>query len=514
MILMARNRSIVTITAARPPSLSCFMSCAHDASTDPSLARRCGATGEAHPASPGGTTGSRVVDQFAGVRVASGAPGRRGQRTPCRRPKAGALWSDRRGVSAVVLALSLSAILGLAGLAVDAGLWYNDKRTEQGVADLAAWTAMYTYYDENESTSAITDAKNAAQAVAAASGYPNGSNGVTVTVNNPPGSGPNKGVEGAFEVIINKSEPLFFSSPYLNTVTVNGRAVAGVVTVTTGTGAPGCIFAKNDITLQNGVTVNAPNCAVYANGSTSAALTVIGGSTLNTDGISVVGSITQNNGGVISDTGSKTQGASPVNDPYAGDTIAAAESGFNMTCPNGTQTNYSTYSSKPYALNPGVYCGGLSVSNGSSAIFAPGIYIIVGGTFALESGTNLATGVTIVLTGSGSNYAQFEIGNGATFSISPPTTGPTAGLAFFGDPNNTATVNFNGGAALTINGAVYFPGGTVNFSNNAQNTGVCTQLDAYNINFSGSNQFGDNCTQFGTQPIGGTKTTSVMKMLE
>lgn len=433
------------------------------------------------------------------------------------------LRRDRRGVSAIVLGLSLSTTLGFAGLAVDTGVWYNDKRSVQSVADLAAWTAAQTYYTEvkagTASATAITDAQNAANAIASANGLAPGSGSSALTMNSPPQSGPNKGTAGDFEVIVSKPESLFFSSAFLHSLTVTGRAVAGGATTTTttsaGSGPPGCILSLTNISLSNGVTVNAPNCAVDANGSTSSALSVIGGATLNADGISVVGSITQNNGGVITDSGQKVTGGAAVADPYASYTIAGAEAGMNMTCPNNTATTYSTWSATAYTLKPGVYCGGISVSNGVSVNFSPGIYIIDGGTFSLESGTNTATGgVTIVLTGN----ATFAIGNGATFAITAPSSGPTAGLAFFGDPKNTTTANFNGGTALTVNGAMYFPGQTVDFSNGSSNNAACTQLDAYNIVFTGGTNFSANCTGYGTQQIGGssttTTTTTTVVMLE
>ena len=45
------------------------------------------------------------------------------------------------------------------------------------------------------------------------------------------------------------------------------------------------------------------------------------------------------------------------------------------------------------------------------------------------------TGVTIVLTGSSGNYATVTIGNGASVTLSAPTSGATAGIVFFGDRN-------------------------------------------------------------------------------
>jgi Flp pilus assembly protein TadG len=454
---------------------------------------------------------SRVPDLFAAPEtpcVEIAAP-LGGIRLAGRGRMAAALWDDRRGVSAVVLALSLSALLGLAGLAVDAGLWYNDKRTEQGVADLAAWTAMYTYYDENESASAISDAKNAAQAVAAANGYKNGSGGVTVTANNPPGSGPNKSVPGAFEVIINKPENLFFSSSYLNSVTVQGRAVAAVTTSTSGSGAPGCILSKTTISLTGNADVGASTCSVYANGAGTGAISLVGNAVLTASDIYVVGGITTA-GNSTTGSSPKVTGASPVSDPYASDTIAAAEGSNNMTCPNSNATTYARNGKAP-PLTPGVYCG-LTVNSNAVVTFQPGIYIIEGNLSFAGNAVVTGAGVTFVLTGSES--ADTIISGNANVTLSAPSSGPTAGLVFFGDPNNTGSVGIAGNGVVAVNGAIYFPNQSVSFQGNASNASGCTQLDAYAITFTGNADFGQNCGTSGTKQIGGARSTVTMSMLE
>src|SRR5207245_6147902 len=48
------------------------------------------------------------------------------------------LWRDKRGAALVLVALSLTALIGMTGLAVDVGLWYTIKRYNQSAADIAA----------------------------------------------------------------------------------------------------------------------------------------------------------------------------------------------------------------------------------------------------------------------------------------------------------------------------------------------------------------------------------------
>ena len=438
------------------------------------------------------------------------------------------LWSDRRGVSAVVIALGLAALLGFAGLAIDVSLWYADKRAEQGAADSAAYSAAFTYNADGASGSASTFAIATAKAVAAQYGFVGGTNGVTVTVNNPPLSGTHR-TSAAFEVIIAKTESAMLSVLQHGSQVVAARAVGAVVT--TGGGGAACVLQTantsfGEIYMTNGVTMSLNSCGVAANGTSSSAVTVIGGSSLTGATAQIVGNITTNNGGTVTISGSKTTGAAVTANPYASRTIAAAEAGYTIGCSAGasTPTSYNG-GGQTYTINPGVFCGGLSVSNGVTVTMNPGIYIIYGGVFSLQSGTVRAgSGVTIVLTGTGSNYAVANIANGMNLTLNAPTSGATAGLAIFADPaapSMTSTLtnasscgtvasecsSFAGGVSMNINGAVDAPAQGVQWSNGSNNSTACTQLVAYQITFTGGSKFTNNCSGSGTSQIGGSSST-------
>jgi hypothetical protein len=133
---------------------------------------------------------------------------------------------------------------------------------------------------------------------------------------------------------------------------------------------------------------------------------------------------------------------------------------------------------------------------------------VLGGTFSLQGGVTVTgSGVTIILTGNGSNYATANIANNATLNLTAPTSGSTAGVAIWADgagpTTNSSTIA--GGASMNITGALYFPTQTVNFSNGASNGSSCTQLIAYDVNFSGSGSFSNaSCASAGALPIGGS----------
>src|SRR5690242_16537754 len=106
---------------------------------------------------------------------------------------AGQLLADKRGTVAIIFGMTLPVLVGMAGLGVEAGLWYRTKRAEQTAADAAAIAGALELLHSNKSNMVA-----AARSDSALNGYPNSSPN-TVTVNNPPQSGPNAGQASAVE---------------------------------------------------------------------------------------------------------------------------------------------------------------------------------------------------------------------------------------------------------------------------------------------------------------------------
>jgi hypothetical protein len=60
----------------------------------------------------------------------------------------------------------------------------------------------------------------------------------------------------------------------------------------------------------------------------------------------------------------------------------------------------------------------------------------------------------------------------------------------------------NGGGTQNITGAIYFPQQIVNYAGNSPTGGPqCTQLIAWKINFTGTSNFQNNCTDVGVQKL-------------
>ena len=87
-------------------------------------------------------------------------------------------WPDRadRGQVLVVFALSFLVLLGFAGLAMDGGSTFAQRRNQQTAADLAALAAANDYLINGALDAAVVRA----QTVAASNGFTHGMNGTTV----------------------------------------------------------------------------------------------------------------------------------------------------------------------------------------------------------------------------------------------------------------------------------------------------------------------------------------------
>src|SRR3954453_16410990 len=130
---------------------------------------------------------------------------------------------DRTGGVTAILALSLPAVIGFAGLGTEAANWYLMRRTMQGAADTAA-SAAATALAAGTTTPAVLTSE--AKGIAAYYNFVSGSNGTTVKVNYPPKSGTHQ-TNSAVEVQISKQESALLSSLFLRQgPTISVRAVA------------------------------------------------------------------------------------------------------------------------------------------------------------------------------------------------------------------------------------------------------------------------------------------------
>ncbi len=92
-------------------------------------------------------------------------------------------------------------------------------------------------------------------------------------------------------------------------------------------------------------------------------------------------------------------------------------------------------------LQPGVYCGGLKLTNGAAGVLSKGIFIIKDGPLIVDAGASISgTEVGIYLTGSTANLT-FDADS--TVNLSAPKDGPLAGILIFDDPSGAPAPALN-----------------------------------------------------------------------
>jgi Flp pilus assembly protein TadG len=412
---------------------------------------------------------------------------------------------SRGGSVAIQLGLSLIAIIGMVALGTEISLLLWKQRQMQMFADAAAFSAATAV--SKGYPAAATEAK-AVGGQLALQNINNYKSDVTVTVNIPPLSGNYTNASyKAVEVIV--SEPQTLSLVTLITQSSSGLYSVGARAVATPGGGTYCVLQLNSssnpgLSMNNGAVANLTQCGLAVDSTGTSALSLSGGAALNASSVSVVGTASITNGAAVNPSSALKTSQANVADPYAGVAMPS-----HSGCSLGTGKSYGHGT---WNLSPGVWCNGVSFTNDAVVNLAPGIYFVDRGNFDVGGAVQLTgTGVTIVLTSStGSNYADVTIGNGATVTLSGPTSGATEGIVFFGDRNAPAsnTSSITGGAAVNISGAFYFPTQTVIFQNGASNPAGCTQLIAGTIQLTGGSSFQNNCST-GVASIGSGSSTLV-----
>jgi len=394
----------------------------------------------------------------------------------------------------VLVCVSLVAMMGMIGVVTDFAFMQHQKNMMQTAADSAAMAG-------SEELS-YGDQVTAGKADAAANGYTDGASSVTVTINNPPSTGPNAANSAYVEAIVSKPEPTYFMRALgVGTLTVSARAVAYE-----GNG-PNCIYvmdpsASGAFSANGNVAVNS-SCGLLVDSSSSSGLSVNGNVTITAPNIGVVGNYSQNGNSTLTPT-PKT-GVIAASDPLAylqAPTVGScAHTNFSLNGNNGS-------SGSPYQMYPGTYCGGISVNGNSTLHFNAGTYVLAGGGMNINGNSTMSgSGVTFYNTTGSGGYGAITLNGNSQANFSAPTSGSLAGILFFQDrsiPAGAAGSTINGNSSSTFDGAIYFATTTVNFNGNSSANGYSI-LVADKLVLNGNSSLGSNYTSLtGGSPIKGT----------
>jgi Flp pilus assembly protein TadG len=365
---------------------------------------------------------------------------------------------NESGQVLVVVVLMIVVLCGLAGLAVDEGVFQNDRRRMQAAADSAAIAGDQEILSGNSGTIGLA-ARNEAET----NGFTNGAQNVSITVNNPPASGSYSGDSNAVEVIVSQQKPTYFLNVLgISTVTVSTRAVAHLGS------APYCIMALNpsaDNSLSLFGAALLSTCGIVDDSNSGHAFGIFGVALWHASSIGIVGGYDFDLLPFVSPR--PTTGIAPVGDP-----LARLQAPTFGGCDH---VNYSLGLISIATMNPGVYCGGITLTGAAILHLNPGTYVIRGGGLnVLGASLITGTGVTFYITGDATYpYKGVNILAADLHSLTAPTSGAMEGILFFQDRSisaATATANPNNivGAALArYEGTFYFPTTILNYTINA-----------------------------------------------
>ena len=456
------------------------------------------------------------------------------------------LCRDERG-SVLGALIVVPVLIGTVATGVETGQIYRTKRQMQGAADAAALAGSVDRIN-GKSTDAIT---TTARYEAQRNGFTNGVNGVSVTVNAPPTSGPNISTAGAVEVTVTKAQSFSLGAVLSRSLgvtssdfTMRTRSVAAqgsytsTSTSTTSTSsADGCLVALTT-DVEQGVKFTSFNnftsdCVIYSNGQgtgTNSATTSIYMASFNNatmKGLWARGSVTlssynhvyNTSGGTLSPQQNQT---TAIVDPYS-----SLPTPSTLTC---TYNPFSAPGGSSITLSPGTYCGGLTISSYNDVYFTPGTYYVANGDLYLTSVNNVtcptcttSAGVTFVLTQTTGNNADIggvRISSDNNVTLNAPTGGTYAGILFYQDrrvANGTMsstskifTLSSLNNAKLT--GVIYFPNNRIDISslnNVGTGTNGCTVWIGRYIKFSSyNNNYIAGCAALGVVPPGIITTTT------
>jgi Flp pilus assembly protein TadG len=391
------------------------------------------------------------------------------------------------GSAAVMAAILFPVVVGGLGLGAETGYWYLSQRKLQHVVDVSVHAAGARKRAGDTDDMIVA----AALHVATASGLPASA---TLAVDPNYTSAAYPGAE-LVEAIATETQPRLFSSVFSNDpVTFSARAVAKI---TATPGSVACVLALSTtapraVNADGSFTMVLDNCDVASNSNAGDSVYVT--SSVSTGcAYSVGGAHTP--GLTLTACDNVKVNAPLIRDPYA--SVAAPTSWSN--CSSRHQGHPTSPSPN---LTPRCFSGGLTVKG--ALHFEPGLYVIDGGEFAVNSGDNArltGSGVTFYL----ANGAKLNIGGSVQLNFTAPSdaANPYAGILFFGDRTATDTNHvLAGNSNSDYTGAVYTPASRITFAGNSTTSGGgCTQVIGNTVTFTGNSNLRSSCPGGGTTNI-------------
>lgn len=378
-----------------------------------------------------------------------------------------------RGQALVIIALALIGLAGVAGLVVDGGKLFLDRRNAQNAADSAALAAALSRVrgGQNMVTTAFTSA--------AENGYDNNGTTNTVEVYSPPISGTNAGNIEYIQIIITSHVKTTFAR------IVGWTELTNRVEAVSRTKIPEVRQILNGYALVSLAPESDCNNekAFWIHGKAS--LDITGGGVFVNSGNQQCAFIQQGNGSIR------------INDNNRITVMGAASIQKAQLLTPGVSVGGIPISYPPPFFMPKISCedqeaqiseDGTTMSPGSwEKDFPPeGVTFLKPGVYCLNKGMTINSSLEghDVVFRVESGDVHFD-GN-AKIDLDAPDEGETAGLLIYLPLDNNSNVVLNGGADSQITGTILAPASTIAIKGNSSPSGFHSQIIGYRIDVDGS----------------------------
>jgi Flp pilus assembly protein TadG len=192
-------------------------------------------------------------------------------------------------------------------------------------------------------------------------------------------------------------------------------------------GLPLCLVgldtkAAGTIKLEESALLTAPACLVYSDSKSPQGLMSLDNAVLRAGFICTAG-------GKLNTNSANFTPMPQTDCPVIPDPLAARQPPSVSGC---SATN-QVIDGGIVTLSPGVYCGGLRITNGAQVTFSAGTFVIKDGPLIVNNNADVrGTNVAFYLSGAGANLV-FEAAT--TINLTAPKDGPLTGILFFDDPS-------------------------------------------------------------------------------
>ena len=373
----------------------------------------------------------------------------------------------RRGATLIWACLVMMAIIGFVGLTLDTGLGYMTGSQLQDAADASSLAAVQELGEELEvlQAAAITiGAKNYASAETvllrlnpqnAADGdivvgiYDRSTRTFTPTLANP----------NAVKVVARRNAdslggplPLVFGPIFgVNTINIERAAIAMAEASSGGAGV--IVLNKDDpraLDMDSNSRIVVINGGIHVNSSDGEALYMDSNSEIAADWMDVSGGAEFRSNANVDDVDAFREGAPQISDPLAG--LALPSLGPDLG-------QVRVYDDDRRTIGPGYYSGGILLDSNSKLTLNPGVYILDGKGLQILSNARLyGENVTLVIVNDNNSNSDMFVDSNGTVEITPPETGPYAGVSVFQSPDNDNDAFIYSNGNIDISGTSYFPG--------------------------------------------------------